>query len=538
MTRHVWCRFKGTLLVLVALAAGVADAAERRLALVIGNAAYRDAPLDNPINDARAMASALRDLGFEVVLQENATKTAMEDAIGHFGLALDDRTVALVFYAGHGIQVNGRNFLIPVDASIQAESQIRLAAIDVDILIDQMALAGSRVKILILDACRNNPFERQFRRGGQGLAQISAPSGTLIAYATAPGSVAADGDRENGLYTGELLNAIRQPGLSIEQVFKQVRVQVSAQSKGKQVPWESSSLVGEFRFLPDSATPPIPTAPAATGAASAELLFWQSIMESSRAADFAAYLEAYPDGIFAPLARNRITALSTAVANQTPVTATDPVPFPDATDRGPEPADDATPAIAPPAFPEPDWQRLLDLEQHDRHITAKRLQRAARRGNLRAQVALAVMLDQGLGVPADPAAALRLYRSAALRGHALAQLGLATLYRQGRGTRRNTTEAATWFRRAADQGHPLGQTALAFLYRDGVGVARDLAEAVRLFTLAAGRGVALSQAALAWHIEFGQGIAADAARARALYESAARAGNAYAREQLRRLASR
>jgi uncharacterized caspase-like protein len=224
-------------------------AAPPKVALVIGNATYKDNPLRNPANDARAMAAVLKQLGFQVIARENATKQQMERAVAEFGTALKPGAVALFYYAGHGLQVNGRNFLVPVDAEIPGEHAVRLETLDVDLVLDQLAARGSDVNLVILDACRNNPFERRWRSsGGGGLAQINAPKGTLIAYATAPGSVAADGTGENGLYTAQLVQAIKTPGLPIEEVFKKVRVEVARETADLQTPWEASSLTGTFYF--------------------------------------------------------------------------------------------------------------------------------------------------------------------------------------------------------------------------------------------------------------------------------------------------
>jgi uncharacterized caspase-like protein len=241
-------------------AAGAARAGERdirvnagpsqsRIALVIGNATYAASPLKNPVNDARDMARTLRSVGFDVVEATNATKAQMENAVVTFGRKLTAGSVALVYYSGHGIQVSGKNYLIPVDAEIESEQAVALRTVDADAVINQMMAARTRVNLLILDACRNNPFERRFRAGtGNGLAQMNAPEGTLVAYATAPGRVASDGVGTNGLYTQELLKALAEPGLPVEQVFKRVRATVSQASQGNQVPWESSSLIGEFYF--------------------------------------------------------------------------------------------------------------------------------------------------------------------------------------------------------------------------------------------------------------------------------------------------
>jgi len=222
---------------------------ETRVALIIGNATYPTSPLKNPVNDARDMAKTLRSVGFDVVETTNATKTQMENAVLAFGRKLTPGSVALVYYSGHGIQVSGKNYLIPIDAEIESEQAVPLRTLDADAVINQMMAARTRVNLIILDACRINPFERRFRAGtGNGLAQMNAPEGTLVAYATAPGKVASDGAGTNGLYTQELLKALGEPGLPVEQVFKRVRATVSQASQGGQVPWESSSLIGEFYF--------------------------------------------------------------------------------------------------------------------------------------------------------------------------------------------------------------------------------------------------------------------------------------------------
>ncbi|WP_374384288.1 caspase domain-containing protein, partial [Thermomonas sp.] len=281
-------------------AAEAQQAAPKRVALVIGNAAYQQTPLKNPVNDARVMANTLRQLGFQVIQRENATKQQMEQAVGEFGRALTKGGVALFYYAGHGMQVNGRNFLIPTDATIATEQAVRLESLDVDLVLDQVAGSGTDVNLIVLDACRNNPFERRFRSGGSGgLAQINAPKGTMIAYATAPGSVAADGDGANGLYTSKLVEAIKQPGLPVEEVFKRVRANVAQASRDQQTPWEASSLVGNFYFLgpttvvvnqpaaaaqQQQAAAPAPV-PAAAPAASAFDGTWATVVTCDKAQD-------------------------------------------------------------------------------------------------------------------------------------------------------------------------------------------------------------------------------------------------------------
>ena len=227
-----------------------------RIALVIGNGAYQDAPLRNPVNDARAMSQRLDKLGFHVISLENGGRDAMQKAILEFATSLKEETTGLFYYAGHGMQSRGRNYLLPVDADIDSERALRFEALDVQTILEEMQFAGNRMNIVILDACRNNPFERRFRGGSRGLAAIDAARGVLIAYATAPGAVAADGDGNNGLYTSELLSALEEPNLKVEEVFKRVRVAVTGRTNGAQVPWESSSLTGDFVFNQRGAAAP------------------------------------------------------------------------------------------------------------------------------------------------------------------------------------------------------------------------------------------------------------------------------------------
>jgi len=235
----------------------------KRYALVVGNGAYAQSPLANPRNFA-AMAAKLRGLGFEVIEKTNVVSNRdFRALLDQFQERLEANSVALVFYAGHGIQVDGHNYLIPTQAKIAKESDARYEALDVDDLILVMQQKKTRLNVLILDACRNNPYERSFRSGnGRGLAIVGAPiPGTLIAYATAANKTASDGEGQNGLYTQELLKALNAPGQSLEQVFKQVRMNVAAQSKNQQIPAEYSYVTEDFYFLePGSAPVPLPLA--------------------------------------------------------------------------------------------------------------------------------------------------------------------------------------------------------------------------------------------------------------------------------------
>ena len=222
--------------------------AENRVALVIGNGDYHTAPLANPVNDARDMAAALEQSGFTVLSEINADRKEMRGALRDFGKMILKGGVGLFYFAGHGIQVKGENYLVPIGADMEAEDEVQDECINASAVLRKMETAGNRLNIIILDACRNNPFSRNFRSAVRGLAQMDAPAGSILGYATAPGAVAADGAGRNGLYTSKILEYMKQPGLEIGQLFRKVRVDVMAASNDAQVPWESSSLTGNFFF--------------------------------------------------------------------------------------------------------------------------------------------------------------------------------------------------------------------------------------------------------------------------------------------------
>lgn len=231
-----------------------ASKAEKRVALVIGNGNYETAPLRNPVNDATLVSATLREIGFDVISRTDVNLSGMKSAVKEFSRKIQNGAVGLFYYAGHGMQSGGRNFLIPIGAQIEAEGDLVLEGLDLNVVLEQMGAAQNRLNIVILDACRNNPFTRSFRSYSQGLAQVNAPAGTFIAYATAPGQTASDGKGQNGLYTQELIANLRAPGLPIEEVFKRVRVEVKQKSGGVQIPWDASSLEGSFSFVPASGT--------------------------------------------------------------------------------------------------------------------------------------------------------------------------------------------------------------------------------------------------------------------------------------------
>src|ERR1700712_1032918 len=230
--------------------------AENRVALVIGQSAYRSVPaLPNPANDAKAVTQLLTDSGFEVSTASDLSQGQLREQVSAFAgkvAAKGADTVALVFYAGHGMQIDGENYLVPIDVDPKREADIPLQAVRLNDVLNTLTSVPTRMRIVLLDACRNNPFPELNKTAGQGLAivdaKIGAP-GTFLSYSTSPGAEAEDGNGADSPYTTALLAAAKEPGLSIEDAFKRVRVAVNKTTEGRQTPWESSSLTDEFRFF-------------------------------------------------------------------------------------------------------------------------------------------------------------------------------------------------------------------------------------------------------------------------------------------------
>jgi len=293
---------------------------EKRVALVIGNGEYTISPLKNPVNDAEEMVKVLEELNFEVISGVNLNQKEMKKLVILFGNKIKNGGAGLFYFAGHGVQVNGRNYLIPVNAVIETEEDVDIEAIDVGLALSKMEGANNRLNIVILDACRNNPFARSYRSSASGLAQMKAPKGSFISYATAPGSVASDGNGKNGLFTQELIKNMKIPGMKIEEMFKVVRGSVQAKSNQRQVPWESSSLTGDFYFKLDTNTNiSVPTVSNSVESAksqgsksySPDVEYWEKIKNSSDVSDFKEFISIFPDSLLAPVAKITIKQLDT-----------------------------------------------------------------------------------------------------------------------------------------------------------------------------------------------------------------------------------
>jgi uncharacterized caspase-like protein len=301
--------------------------ADKRVAFVVGNGAYRNvATLPNPPVDAAAMAAILRNVGFDVVEGVNLTRNGMTEKLLDFGQRAQGSDIALFYYAGHGIAINGVNYLLPVDADIKSEIDVKLgAAINVDLTLDQ-TMADAKVKLVFLDACRDNPFAARIRSASTrsvnvqaGLAEMKSGEGTLIAFATGPGQTALDGDTgKNSPFTRALIAHIARPGLEIQQAMTEVRAQVSEETEKRQLPWGHTNLIGSVYLNPAAppkeAPPAVATAPggATTGTGSSsevEVEFWRSVKDSNKPEELNAYVSSYPDGQFKSLALARIAAL-------------------------------------------------------------------------------------------------------------------------------------------------------------------------------------------------------------------------------------
>ena len=467
--------------------------ADGRVALVVGNSTYAHiGRLPNPDNDARDMSAALRRLGFEVTTELDADRVELTEALRAFTRQSAGADVSLVFYAGHGIEMDGVNYLVPVDARLERDVDVRFETVTIDDLL--VSTSGASLRLLILDACRNNPLARSMQRtaafrsvSGGSFADLNEDllgDETLVAYAAAAGTTAADGRGRNSPYTAALLSHLETP-LEVGLMFRRVRAQVLAETNGAQRPHEYHSLVGEHY-----------------------------------------------------LTRTLATGASVTVSAAAP---SDP-PRPD------PPSVDVT-DLPLPALRELAEAGDLDAQtelgeryqagdggvQRDYAEAVRWYRRSAEQGHALGQAYLGFMYHFGRGVRQDYGEAVRWYRRSADQGHALGQNNLGAMYLNGRGVRQDVAEAVRWFRRSADQGHALGQNNLGVMYRDGREVSQDYGEAVRWFRRAANQDEALGQANLGWMYENGRGVRRDRVEAVRWYRRAADQGNSWARDQLDRL---
>ncbi len=285
-----------------------------RIALIIGNSAYPgDMKLANPSNDAKDMAATLRNMGFGVIEVIDSNRAQMMDGIERAGKSLNGKQgVGMLFYAGHGLQLDWRNYMVPVDAKLNSAADVPKQAVDIEAVMTAFKSAGNRMNIVVLDACRDDPFANGKTSSGKGLAPLDAPTGTFLAYATAPGNVAADGTGKNGLYTGYLLQELQKPTARIEDIFKRVRFQVRKASDGAQIPWETTSLEDDFVFNSGIKKTIKLTENQKEKEFDVEKVDWERISSSTKVDDFYAFVQKYPTGLFTQGAMSTIDRLSKA----------------------------------------------------------------------------------------------------------------------------------------------------------------------------------------------------------------------------------
>jgi uncharacterized caspase-like protein len=434
----------------------ISDIRRYRVALVIGNGAYPNlGALKNPPNDAKLMAKTLRSLGFDVLERIDANQKGMRKAIKVFGNKLETAgkdAVGLFYYAGHGVQVRGENYMVPVNVDIQDEADVRIEAVSASAVQENMAFAGNDLNIIVMDACRNNPFKRSFRSAARGLAKMDASKGTLIAYATSPGDVAADGKGDNSPYTKALAKAMQTPGMTVERVFKQVRNQVIAVTDSAQVPWEASSLTGgDFYFKHGSnsttAVPSTTVQPAQQQ--NLEAMFWQSIQGSDNTSLYQSYLDQYPNGIFAPIARVKVAAV------QDPQVAALPS----------KPIPQANPGLKNGEY---EFGLGMSLYVKENYAEAfKSFQDAASKGHAKALHMIAQLYENGWGVGEDMAEALRYHRSAAEKGNIESYGTIGLYYKKGWVVRADYEEAMRWWHKGAALGDWYSIGSLGYAYMTG-----------------------------------------------------------------------
>ncbi|MFO1309160.1 MAG: caspase family protein [Burkholderiales bacterium] len=291
-----------------------------RVALVVGNAAYPDAPLANAGNDGRAVSDLLAQAGFDVETALDCGRAQLLDAVMRFGEALRKPRVRQVvfYYAGHGAQLEWQNYLVPVDARVAMASDVAARCVDLGTILRRLGEAKGRTFVVVLDACRDDPFGGGWRPGHKGLSQFDAPSGSLLAYATAPGRTASDGTGRNSLYTEHLVRELSVRGVRVEDALKRVRLNVRLASGGAQVPWESTSLEGDVYLFEDARR--TRTDDELEAEFEADVAYWSAIRQSRRAEDWVGYLRRFPNGRFAEMAQMRLARIE-AGANTAPSAA-------------------------------------------------------------------------------------------------------------------------------------------------------------------------------------------------------------------------
>ncbi|MBL4787245.1 MAG: caspase family protein [Cohaesibacteraceae bacterium] len=547
--------------------------AANRVALVIGNSNYEFAlALRNPVNDARLMTETLEKTGFQVTTLLDANRDQMKKALLNYSRTLRKTGASgLFYYAGHAVEMQGRNFLAPIEMDLQDASEIEILAIDVNAFVSTMEGVADQVNIVILDACRNNPFKeladatRGF--GNDGLARVVAPKGTFIAFSTAPGRRAKDGDGANSPYTTALANAMVQNGLTIEQVFKKTRADVQIATDQFQTPWENSSIIGEFYF---SGKPNI-------ASEAGDRAFWKAVGASQNPGLIQSYLDEFPGGLFVsdanrelnrlaarpvaklalktkPNAKNRQIAVVSKPKSKIVGKSKDIIRECDL--AAAHPANGDNPAYAPGVqfgdidptsalvicdaamLKSPNELRIkyqlarinYKAKSYENALTHYRS--AANAGYAPAQDGLAHMYFYGDGIKQDQEQGVSWFRKAANANYAPAQYKLGLAIRAGKGVAKNHAEGNSWIRKAADLGFSSAQRFMGrahHIYTPGF--SRDLKQAVSWYRKSADQGEIYAQNRLGFMYEKGLGVETDLNEALVWYGRSAAGG--FSKSQLR-----
>ncbi|HEV7248407.1 MAG TPA: caspase family protein [Shinella sp.] len=527
--------------------------AERKAALLIGNAAY-SAPateLRNPPNDIKAMTATLEGAGFEVMVIENAGRAAMSDALARFEAMVAGADIGLIYYSGHGIEVSGDNFLIPVDAKLASDRDVKYETILLDDLLH--ALAGAtKLKLVLLDACRDNPFLTSMKRLAtrgiptRGLARIdSADSNMLIGYATAPGDVALDGEGTTSPYATALTRHLVTPGLEVEAALRAVAKDVHEATGGKQRPFKTGSLF-ETVMLGEGLAPEASSTVGHNDPCRDAAAHWAEIRESKTAAMFEDHLRLFSTCAFATIARQRISELApvASLREATGETECDRLasaendPFKLTSVKGVDfyeiDVARAIPACQEairqnPAEKRFSYQLARSLDHAGRFEEAlPEYRKSADLGNDQAMRNLAILYENGEGTKQDYAEALRWFRKAADLGNGLAMNSVGLFYRNGKGVEENLATALEWYRKSADAGIPVAMQNVGDCYDLGLGVKTDPKEAFVWYKKAADKGFASSMTNVGWALERARGVKKNEVEAMQWYQKAAAAGDAQA----------
>ena len=530
--------------------------ADGRVALVVGNSTYAHiGRLPNPDNDARDMSAALRRLGFEVTTELDADRVELTEALRAFTRRSAGADISLVFYAGHGIEMDGVNYLVPVDARLERDVDVRFETVTVDDLL--VSTSGASLRLVLLDACRNNPLARSMQRtaafrsvSGGSFADLNEDllgDETLVAYAAAAGTTAADGRGRNSPYTAALLSHLETP-LELGLLFRRVRAQVLAATNGAQRPHEYHSLVGEHyltRTLANGAsvtvTTAVPADPAVADAAPSAVARLRQAAEQGDAEAQSELGERYEHGRGVGRDYGVAVGWFARAAEQGHAPAQAALGYMYSTGRG----------VGQDHGVATSWYRRAAEQENARgqynlgvnyatgrgvgrdHGVAKTwYRRAAEQGLASAQTALGYAYETGRSVSQDHGQAVRWYRLAADQGNARGQNNLGYAYATGRGVPQDEEEAVRWYRRSAEQGDANAQSNLGVMYRDGRGVAQDDNAAVAWLRLAADQGERTSQYNLGWMYMNGRGVRLDAEAAAQWHRRAADQGHANAQYAL------